>query len=281
MLQPITDQNKNAALGLLVEGFPKRDRKFWSTALARLEDYSGNKRADVPIGYVAGPDDDPFGVMLTPADSVRTAPGKPSRVVNLSSWYVKEAHRWRAPMMLQKVLKLDDAAFTDLTPTPPVQKMLLALGFERINDGVSINLLPLSRLKPATHTSVVDCDELEDGACTAVASELRCYQQFDCFVAVLREAAHAVTLVFKRVHVRGLPAAMLVFCEENEAVYRNIPAIARYLAQKNLYLLMLDIPLDRQIPGISRKKRGNKFAKGLNPNGRTDFLGTELSLFDW
>lgn len=281
MLHSITDQNVHHALALLVEGFPKRDTAFWSSAIARLQAFDGNKKADVPIGYLSGPEDDPTSVILTPADIVTGSNGKQKRVVNLSSWYVRGPHRWRAPMMLQKVLQLEDTAFTDLTPTPSVQKMLLALGFEPINQGVSLNLLPLARLKPSRSVQVIDHADDDPASAFASCQDLACYKQFDCFVAVLREQGRDVPLAFKRVHVRGVPAAMLVYCEDNEAVYRNTPAIAKFLASKKLFLLMLDIPLNRQIPGISRKKRGNKFAKGLKPNGRTNFLGTELSLFDW
>jgi len=282
MLQPITDSNLEQAYGLLERGFPDRKPRFWRTALNRIRANGGNARADVPVGFLMKSGTRASGIVLTPADVKKMDDGRQTRVVNLSSWFVEDADRWRAPMMMRQVLALENTSFTDLTPTQSVQEMLKAFGFERINSGVSVSVLPLSRLRGQKGARVVALGDLEVSQIDAATrAYLESYQDFDCIVGVLIDGSEQVPLVFKRVHSRQVPLAMLVFSQNNEAVYRNLAAIGGYLGQAGIHLLVLDIPPQGQIPGIARKKRGNKFARGIKASNRTDFLGTELSLFDW
>ncbi len=282
MLQPINDSNLDQAYRLLAQGFPAREPSFWQTALDRLKVSGGNARAEVPLGYLMQSGKSAAGIVLTPATVQTTEDGCQRRVVNLSSWYVEDSERWRAPMMMRQLLRLENASFTDLTPTYSVQEMLKAFGFERINSGVSVSVLPLARLKGRRGARVVPLsDPLASQLDAATRDYMTPYQEFDCLVGVLIDGSEQVPLVFKRVRGRKIPLAMLVFSQNNEAVYRNLAAIGQYLARAGIHLLVLDIPPEGQIPGIAYKKRGNKFARGIKATNRTDFLGTELSLFDW
>lgn len=284
MLHAIDESNLQQAFELLCEGFPNRSEQFWHTALGRITQTGGNKRADVPIGFLMGQAGAPTGIVLTPSSVRRTAAGVEQRVVNLSSWYVKKSDRWRAPMMMRQLLRMENAIFTDLTPTDSVKEMLKAFGFEKINRGVAVNFLPLARLRGRRGARLVSASGGQvDTAPMASATDqvVAEYQEFDCIVANLIHGEDRIPLVFKRVKSRKFPLAMLVYCEDNNAVYGNLAAIGRYLAKEGIYLLVLDIPPERRIPGIAREKRGQKFARGDWETNRTDFLGTELSLFDW
>lgn len=75
--------------------------------------------------------------------------------------------------------------------------------------------------------------------------------------------------------------AVLLYSEDNAAIYRNLGAIGQFLAKSHIHVLVLDILPGGQIPGIARRKRGKKFARGIKLSNRTDFLGSELGLFDW
>ncbi len=282
MLQPINDSNLEQAYGLLGRGFPERKQSFWRTALDRIEASGGNARAEVPVGYLMQSGKRASGIVLTPAHVQKHNDGDQGRVINFSSWYVEECERWRAPMMMRQILRLENTSFTDLTATQSVQEMLKAFGFEPINSGVAISVLPLSRLIGRHGARVVPlADPAASQIDAATRDDLTPYQNFSCLVGVLIDGSEQVPLVFKRLRGRTVPQAMLVFSQNNEAVYRNLAAIGRYLAGAGIHLLMLDIPPHGQIPGIARKKRGNKFARGIKASNRTDFLGTELSLFDW
>lgn len=282
MLQALNDSNLDAALTLLCEGFPARGKDFWQTAMSRLKANDGNRLAEVPIGYLMHSGNVPTGVVLTPARVQKLDDGTDQRVVNLSSWYVRSHDRWRGPMMLQQLLRMENVAFTDLTPTVPVQEMLKAFGFVPINGGVSLSFLPLACMKRAGRARVVTLsDPAADQIAVATRQMLARYEQFDCLTGVLIDGDDHVPLVFKRVRGRRVPLAILLYSEDNKAVYRNFAAIARYLIRARIFVLALDILPGCQIPGIARKKRGRKFARGVTTSNRTDYLGSELSLFDW
>lgn len=282
LVQPVSDGNLDQAVNLLKEGFPNRSESFWRKAIGRIHRSGGNKKAEVPVGYLMGSEKNPSGVVLTPAKPTDAVDGAKKRLINLSSWYVREHDRWRAPMMMRQILRLDNAVFTDLTPTESVQEMLKAFGFNGINAGVAVSLLPFSRLKSAGNARIVPLSECKSDTLESdFQRELAMYQDFDCLVAMLLCGSGGAPLVFKKVRHRKVPLAMLVYSGDNETVYRNLPAIAKYLAKEGIHLLVVDIPPDRRIPGIARPERGKKFALGMAANNRTDFLGTELSLFDW
>jgi hypothetical protein len=280
-LQPLTTTSICEAQTLLQEGFPDRSADFWDRALYRLLRYPGNPAADVPIGYLMRVKDDLAGVVLTPAKPARDGDGV-DRIVNLSSWYVRPAYRWQAPMMLKKILELKDTAFTDLTPTEPVQKMLESFDFEVIRQGMSLNLLPLDRLKSRSGCYVKDLDSdamvsMHDDLARSVAA----HREFGCLTAELCTPEETFLTAFKIVKTRGIRCAMLVYCEKNEAIYRNLPAIAQYLIEKGIYILVFDIPPGQDVPGIARRPHARRYARGLNFAHRTDYLGSELSVFDW
>ena len=282
MLQAINNSNLADAITLLGKGFPKQQPEFWRTAIDRLNAAGGNATADVPIGYLMLSAGKPVGVVLTPARVQTKEDGTTERVVNLSSWYVDPEERWRAPMMLQQLLRLENTSFTDLTPNKSVQEILKAFGFEQINSGVSVNLLPYMRLMGRRQAQVIPLSQVPRSAIGEETHDiLSRYQQFGCVVGALIEDGRHIPLAFKRVLRSKIPLAMLVYSRDNSAVYRNLGAIGRYLAKERIHILMLDIPPGGQIPGIARNKRGNKFARGIQATNQTDFLGTELSLFDW
>ncbi|WP_204321926.1 hypothetical protein, partial [Streptococcus pneumoniae] len=67
-------------------------------------------------------------------------------VVNLSSWYIDEAHRWLAPRMLKAVISEAGTVYTDLTPSPSVVHLNGRLGLTVWTDGVLLAALPLAAL---------------------------------------------------------------------------------------------------------------------------------------
>lgn len=283
MLQPITAATVGDARLLLKEGFPNRPADFWDGALSRLMQYAGNRQAGVPIGYLMTIKDVPQGVILTPAKpSSKPLASGSNRIVNLSSWYVRPEHRWCAVKMLQSVLALDNTAFTDFTPTEPVQKMLTAFGFKIVREGISVIPLPLARLRSKAGSLVTDLStgDLAD-LDRDVKTLLHSHAAYGCVAGVLEAEGERLPIAFKVRKFKGIRCAHLVFCEKNQVVYRNLAAIAQYLIEKGVYILLIDVPPGQKIPGIVRRRRDRKFARGLNFAEWTDYLGSELSVFDW
>lgn len=282
MLTPIDASHIPAAIELLARGFPSRPKRYWAKAFHNLQEFGGNARAEVPIGYLLqGERGAPSGVVMTPASIRVRADGSTERIVNLASWYVEPEHRWRAPVMMRAILRQPGCVFTDLTPTESVQQMLLAFGFRQLTAGVTVNLLAVAALRGGP-AEVTDIAAAPPGAIDAgIRQFLEAHIRFGCLAAAIQHEDGWQPLLFKCRRFLKLPAALLIYSENNTALYRKLGAVARYLLGKGRLLLVLDMPLSSSAPGFERRYKTPRFAKGGSFEDRTDHAGSELALFDW
>jgi hypothetical protein len=246
MLEPVEDRNVDEAVAILSRGFPSRSTEFWHSGLMRLSKYH-NTISAAPLGYVMKVKGAPAGVILTMRSERADPSGQPRSVLNLSSWYVDEAHRWLAPRMLQKVLSEQADLFTDLTPSEPVREMIGRLGFVRRHEGVLMAALALSAMRFGTSARVSGADEAgmrEIGA--GAARLLADHAALGCIVALLRTSDRVHPLVFLPTRRKGLPSARLVYAPNLTAVRDHIGAVARYLLAQGV--LFVEIPAN---PGDS------------------------------
>lgn len=285
-IQPIEPGNVDQAKQLLADGFPARAPHTWTTYFDNLRALGANAAAGVPFGYLMTDGDRPTGVMLTPASSRIAPDGRSALVVNLSSWYVEPAHRWRAPLMLQTVLRKHHAMFTDLTPTEEVRKLLPSFGFVPVNRGVVITPVPIAAAGRAPGASVRDLGPSEIPDLPGnIRDLLEAHRAVGCLLAVLKTRNGTIPLMFRPRKLKGLPAAKLVYCENLAELHDHLPAVARYLALNGILLLIYDDLSLKRRPGQMLRARGLKFARpgaDLAPQpGRIDYAGSELSLMDF
>jgi hypothetical protein len=241
MLEAITDRNIEEALAILSRGFPSRSVDFWRSGLARLEKYH-DTAASGPVGYIMRAKGEPAGVMLT-MRSARQGDAGVRSVLNLSSWYVDEQHRWLAPRMLQKVLAEEADLVTDLTPSEPVRAMIQKLGFVRRHEGVLVAVLGLAALQFDFSASV---STFRDGDTTIGAGARRLladHAELGCVAAVLNVGGTAHPLVFSPTRRKQLASARLVYAPDPAVVRAHIGAIARYLLAQGV--LFAEIPANR------------------------------------
>jgi hypothetical protein len=276
MLKPIESTRSAIAYDLLSRGFPARGRAHWARVFRHLEQFGGNEATAVPYGQIFEVSGKPAGVILTPA-SLRGG----RRVINFASWYVDPAHRWKAPLMLRGLLRDKQATYTDLTPTEPVQKILPALGFLPVSRGVTVNAVPLLAVtggKRGEVTPLSGAGPLDP----AVRDLLESHEEFGCHaVALLTPDGGSVPVMFKFRLLRGLPAALLVYCGDNEALRGSLGAVARHLLRRGRLLLVLDLPVGGDAPpGYALPGKTPRFVKShaWDP-ARTDYCGSELALF--
>ncbi|MBV1694765.1 MAG: hypothetical protein KGP27_09935 [Hyphomicrobiales bacterium] len=287
-LEPIDRTNIDRAIAMLREGFPDRCEAFWGRGLSRLLDLGWNQAAGVPIGHLLLTDNETVGVVLTPATVRRLHDGSMRRIINLSSWYVVPPHRWRALAMLRSVLKLQDAIYTDLTPTPEVRQLLEALGFRQLNRGLLVEPLPLTAALPQRTTATVT--DLHDAPRDAFEPELfellMAHRAVGCIPAALHDVDGWCPLLFKASTLRRLPAARLVYCADNRRLARSFPAVSRFLVRRGRLVLVRDAHQDEPAPRLAAfRPVGLKFAKYADGerhmfSNRTDFAGSELSILD-
>lgn len=241
MIEPITAGNTEEALAILSRGFPSRSVEFWRSGLDRLVRYHDIAAAG-PSGYIMTAKGTPVGVMLT-MRSTRTGADRPRTVLNLSSWYVDEEHRWLAPRMLQKVLGEQADVVTDLTPSEPVRAMIQKLGFVRRHEGALVAVLGLSALQFDLAASVSSFGGHEDELDADTRRLLADHAELGCIVALLRTREALHPLVFSPTRRKHLASARLVYARNLAMVRAHVGAIARYLLAQGV--LFAEIPANR------------------------------------
>lgn len=278
MLEPIDIDTATLAhtLDLLGRGFPHRSPRFWEQALERVARYN-RCYGQRSIGQLLIIRRKPVGVMLTLCGQSQHANGNHYKITNLSSWYIDPEHRRLAPLMLRDLVRAEDVVFTDLTPSDRVIPMLPLLGFRPLNSGIAAIGLPMAALSRAGDARVSDFETLEEGALmTDTRARMECNTEFGAMAAVLSVGGMQYPLLFVSRTLRQLPAAQLIYCEDNALLKETIGAVARFLLKKGKLVLILDIPINEQTPGVHFPRRGLKFAKGGCFDNRTDYAGSEL-----
>jgi hypothetical protein len=279
--KPLEVADFPAAIALLCEGFPERGADFWTHALARLQEFAGNHEAGTPLGLLMLDGNEPVGIALTPASLRRQRDGGTERLVNVSSWYVRPSYRWRAALMLRHLFADRNATFTDLTPTPEVQKMLPAFGFRPVNRGLVLRLLAVHALAPARGFSIRRLagawPALIEGPTPAT---LESHRRLGC-EAFLVEGPRATGLVVvRRQRFRGLPGARLVYADSHALMRAAFGPLARALLGRGYLMLAEDAREPADAAGGLFRPHGIWFARNGNFTDRTDLLGSELCLFN-
>ncbi len=279
-MRPLDEKDFALAAELLHEGFPRLRPAFWAAALQRLQRYGGNAQTGVPLGWFMLQGDEPVGVVLTPASLRQRPDGSSQCVVNLSSWYVRPEFRWRAGFMLRGVLNDATTVYTDLTPTPEVQKMLPLLGFDAVNRGVALHLLPLLCLHPGGGGQLRVLQPGEPWPHAGPPREqIEAHRELGCLPLVLQPATGAPQLlVLKLCRLRGLPAAQLVYADSISQLLAHRGALARLLLRQGVLLFMHDARQPGSTPTRWFRRRDLWFVRGSGFADRTDAFASELCI---
>ncbi|PPD43348.1 MAG: hypothetical protein CTY15_09955 [Methylocystis sp.] len=277
MLERLSAAHFDIAVDLLVEGFPDRNRSFWTTALATLERFSA---ADYPFGHLLVAKGEPVGVILTPTSLRRRAEGPPQRIVNLSSWYVRPSHRWRCGLMMKLVMADPEATYLDLTPTERVRQMLPALGFVPINAGVELSFLPVLALAGGRSGVVSPADEPRWGSTDGPDwSLIEQHRALDCVPLIVEGPAGSTRIVYKILRRNGLRVAKLVYVESHERLRPAIGRLSAYFLRCGC-MFMRTPARDAKVGfGSIFAPQGVWYAKGGDFSDRTEILGSERLLF--
>lgn len=279
MIAPIDDANRDQAVELLNKGFCGPSTAFWADALDRITRFGGNAAAGLPLGHLMFADDAPVGVALTIA-SLRAAPEGARTYVNFAAWYVEPQYRWRAPLMLRTLARLPCDVMTDLTPSDATTALLPTFGFEKITQGVALNLCAFHRgggeVRALTED---DASSLPDG----VAALLLAHAPYRNIPALLRcRDGATVGLLFRTQRWRGLQMARVLYCGSNQRLFAHLGAVSAFLRAHGVALIKLEAPVGMELPpGWVRLGREMKFAKGAVSPDVTDYAGSELALLDF
>lgn len=283
----IDQSNIDVALDLLKDGFPKRSTAFWERGLARLQAYRAHRQSGEDIGQLLYVDAEPVGVGLTavshhPGDE----PGSIRRTVNLASWYIDPAHRWRLPVLISRLLRDPNAVYTDLTPTPALWPLLGSLGFEPLNGGISAICVPAAAVYHAASCAVVDWDQADKSHLPDTLIEtFEDHRAYGCCPYVAQTTDASVPILIKPCKVKGIPAAQVIYCGDNRLLAQAVGGLCRKLGRRGILALLVDIPpRDRSwISPISvpLRSRCRRFIKNGRQSNVTDYTYSELVFFDY
>ncbi len=277
MLEPIDEARFATAIDILRRGFPYRSRSFWETSINRIRRFCECKS----VGQFLIVQGRPVGIILTPLYERVISDDRAQPIINLSSWYIEPEFRQCALLMMKRLLSKDDAIFTNLSPTPSVMKIMNRCGFRSLNKGISLIFLPYHACIGRKGAEIVEFRDVPNNALsTHINKMLAHHAEFGAIAGAFLENNNWYPLLFSKSSRRGAPGVQLLYCEDNTAMLRNLNAICRFLLKHRQTFLIVDIPLQGEVPGMQYCDRGWKIALGESFENRTDYAGSELFLLN-
>ena len=275
----IREDDLDRVADLLVEGFPKRKRSYWTNGFDRLKSRPGPP--NLPrFGYLIEQDTTPVGVVLLLSHSLEGADGPYTRC-NISSWYVDPSFRMHASMLIFFALKHRAATYLNISPAPHTWATIEAQGFTRYTDG---QVIAMPALRPGGWGARIHRFEPERFASLPERQLLADHAAMGCDSLVVEADGDLHPFVFIPFRVKSgkypVPARQLVYCRSMDAYRQFAGPIGRHYLKRLVPLLVHDGDgVDPGFVGYYRDGMGPKYYRGPNPPGRGDIAYTERVIF--
>jgi hypothetical protein len=259
-----------AVADLLTRGFPERPRKYWTSALARLELRCAPQGCP-QFGYLLEADGVPVGVQLL----IFSETGGAIRC-NVSSWYVEPTHRGHAALLASLASKLKHVTYVNTSAALHTWPILDALGYRRYNHG---QFAAVPALKPGAGRvrRLTDADrDLPEYDLLAAHAEA------GCIALICQTAEGPEPFVFLARRVAGMPfaAAQLIYARDTGRFVACAGPIGRFLLRRGAPLVICDAPAPiRGLTGLWFKHRGPRYFKGPERPRLNDLAFTEMVVF--
>lgn len=275
LLRPVGPSRRDEAVALLMEGFPATSRAFWERGLERQAALQGDH-----FGYCLEAGGKAVGVMLTLRSTRNRSDGALYPVVNLSSWYIQPAHRWRAATMLRAIVDESDGLVTDLTASESIYRMNAAAGLSPWSNGMILaGVMPWAALPARRGASVLRLAQAAALLGPAEADMLEWHERDGLIAAVLCEETGTCPLLFRPIRRKGVRFAQLIFAGSRKAVIRNLPTVMRFLAVRGILFLSIDAHREDCPRGAFFRPGRQRFWRGVVDRDRLDYAYSELVLF--
>lgn len=265
-----------AVAALLKEGFPQRAPAYWDRALSVLE--SRSRVEGYPrYGFLLEVEGKSEGVMLLLSARVRGSVRS-----NLSSWYVREAHRKYATFMFQRTIKTRGGVYLNLSPSKVALPIAEAFGFKPYTAGTllidarqTLSAGSGSKVGALTANKLAALPKLED------RELVEHHLAFGCDGLLLQDEQGAMVALWRPKRLKRLvPAARFIAGDPARLVAAAGP-LMRALARRGVPLALIDAP--HQFvppPGVqAMPERERRYFKGAQPPAPGDLLETEIALF--
>ena len=216
--------------------------------------------------------------------------GKTGIVCNFSGFYVAPAYRGRGlgATLVAAAVRDERITYTSLTPAPPTQRVLKALGFAILDRRML--LFPPGLNAETLWQSRVDIDVNDRTVCASLGQgERRIYDDhasYDCLHMTARDAGGTAYLVVKRRLRRvawsaGIPFSQILYCSAPDVLARNLERIklAIMWQQKTFGIAMNERLFPKAPRAIRREDIAQYRSPGFTPN-ELDLLYSEFVLLD-
>ena len=266
----IREPDLDAVADLLTRGFPAKPRKYWTSALARLEAL-GSPAGCPKYGYLLEADGAVVGVLLL----IFSQAGSGVRC-NVSSWYVEPAHRGHAAVLASMASKLKHVTYINTSAATHTWPILDALGYRRYSQG-QFAAVPALKLGGGKVRLFGDADcGLPD------YDLLRAHADAGCVVLVCETAQGPEPFVFLRRRISALRfcAMQLVYTRDTGRFAACAGPVGRFLLARGAPMVICDAPAPvRGLAGVWFKDRGPRYYKGPEQPRLNDLAFTEMVVF--
>ncbi len=275
--RPIEVADLDAVSDLLVRGFPKRPRRFWTRGLARMGERPAVEGCP-RYGFLLDAGSGPVGVALM----LFGRPGPDAGIrCNLSSWAVDPAYRMQAPLLVASMLKRLDITFTNISPAPHTWPTIAAQGFTPYAEGQVVVATAPSPGPPSTRVDAAPraWRDLPD------AVLLDDHRRYGCTSLVVETPGGPRPFVLLPVRARSgrlpLPLMQVIYCRDAADFPASAGAIGRWLLGRGVIGIVTDAAMPRPpgAPVLLRLPRTAKFYRGPNPPRLGDLSYTERVIF--
>ncbi len=279
----IGEADIEAVVGLLLQGFAGRTRRYWLNGFERQA-----KRvlpADVPrYGFMLESDAVPVGVILLFYASFESR-GESRIRCNLSSWYVDPEFRSHASLLIFFALKHKHVTYFNISPDPQTWATIEAQGFRRYASGQFLSI-------PALNGTVAGC-RLHQVRSNLVAGRFASMPERNLLVehagmgclSLVAEASDGLhPFVFMSDHIRlglvSLPIRQLIYCRDIADYVRFAGPIGRLLLRRGILVVAHDgSGPESGLVGHFGKSLSPKYFRGPEAPRQGDLAYTEWALF--
>jgi hypothetical protein len=267
---------------LLHEGFPERDRAYWTSVLDRMTEHS-TPHGFPKYGYLLQFDNRPVGIILVIFSSMAVN-GRANIRGNVASWYVEPAFRGYATMLTSHALAHKNVTFLNISPARWTWPILEAQGYTQYCSGQFLALPAFAGgfFSARVKTVLPDISPADDLS-PFETDLLLAHAKYGCISVTCTAAGRRHPFVFMRSWHRwkigSLPYALLVYCRDLDDFIRFAGPLGRFLAWRGLPMAFINS--NGSIPGLIGKPvdKGPKFVRGPHPPHLGDLAYTELVMF--
>ncbi len=279
----IGEADIEAVVGLLLQGFAGRSRRYWMRGFERQA--ARVLPSNVPrYGFMLESAGTPVGVVLLLYAALET--GGEGRIrCNLSSWYVDPEFRSQASLLVFFALKHKHVTYINASAAPHTWPTVEAQGFRRYASGQFLSI-------PALNGTVAGCrlhrvrPDLAAGRFASMPERdlLVEHAAMGCLSLVAETPDGLHPFVFLPVRIRAgrvpLPMRQLIYCRAIADYVRFAGPIGRFLLRRGIPIVVHDgNGPESGLVGHFRSPLGPKYFRGPEPPRLGDLAYTERVLF--